>query len=252
MRVVLFIISFFSLFGCTKNYKLSKLIKEDHINYNVFISTGNKNFFYGATTPKQVDLLVKQLKLKLWNGYWDGPERDGIIITKNNFHHADIHQNIIRKSNFIDLKDSLTIYKRETRACEKKELFTLVDSLKAYSIPYYLHQPISNFYGEQFFTVKYNLGTNKYPSKKEHSTVKLINDSIVHLFQKAYPERAVRISEYSNFRDGRIETSVAVAANEKTEINNLDKIPYTEVKSIKQVSVQSYKPIDYYINFFVK
>ncbi len=252
MKRIIFLISFLSLLGCTKKYKLSKIIQHDVNNYAVFIYTGNTNTFYTATSPKQVGFLVKHLKLKLWNGYWEGPEREGIIITKNNVHHADIHQNIIRKSNISELKDSLIIYKRETRVCEKRALLTLIDSLKTYSIPYYLHQNISGFYGEQIFKIKYDLGSRKYPSKKEHSTVKKINDSIINLFQTAYPERAVRMAQYTNFRDGRVETDIAVAANEKTEVNNLDKIHSANIASIKQVTVENYKTIEYYINFFVK
>ncbi len=146
----------------------------------------------------------------------------------------------------------MIIYKRETRVCEKRALLTLIDSLKTYSIPYYLHQNISGFYGEQIFKIKYDLGSRKYPSKKEHSTVKKINDSIINLFQTAYPERAVRMAQYTNFRDGRVETDIAVAANEKTEVNNLDKIHSANIASIKQVTVENYKTIEYYINFFVK
>ncbi len=252
MRIALLIISILT-FGCTGHIKLSKAIPNNYESYNIFFcKSWGSNKFYGATNPHQIKMLTTGLKIKIWKGYWDGAEEEGLLVTKNNYLYKQAYYNIIIKSNIVEFKDSLPTFTKNSRFCDKITLIQLLDSLKKLAIPYYIDRDTSMFYGDQFFKINYNIGTNKFPSKKEHSSVNKTNDSIVNNFKVYFPDRKTWISNYKNSRDGNIELNIAVTSSGPNEIRKFDRDIYSKIKSVKNVTIDTFAPKQYYINYFLK
>ena len=239
--------------GCTGYIKFPKYIPDNYENYNVFICKAwGSNKFYGATTKGQAKMLTTKLKVKIWKGYWDGMPEDGIIITKNNNLISEVYSNVIRKSNIVEFKDSLQSFTKKYRKCDKVLLVHLLDSLKKTATPYFMKTDTASFYGEQYFKINYNIGENKFPSKREWTVVKLTNDSILSNFQSYFSDRKIHIGTYTNTRDGNIELNLAITANKKKELKTFDNEIYSKIKSVKQVSLDKFEPIQYYIYYFTK
>ncbi|MBX7204521.1 MAG: hypothetical protein K1X81_03780 [Bacteroidia bacterium] len=222
----------------------------------VFISASwhyeSKELLYGATTSKQVQMLIDSLPCTKYQGYWEGPNWTGMMTICNHQLSTYIPRQMISWENDSFLSRNLTLFKRHYTRQGKTQLLHWCDSLDKKQFPYYVKQAVQPDSMFQKIQIHYHFPYKNSTIKKFDKAVRLTQDSINAMVQLYLPQ--VQLSTQwitSAYRDNTVMYEVSVSTDTLIDfapcLANLRK----KLPGITDCKTDSLEPSIYTLIYFV-
>lgn len=212
----------------------------------------NKEFFYAATTPQQVQMLTDSLPCKIHNGYWEGPHWTGLMTICNHRITQYIPRQIISWENDSFLRRNLTLFKRYYTKTGKTQLMRWCDSLDKKQFPYYVVENIPVDSMVQRILIHYHF-LYKNPTVKEFDqSVHKTQDSIATMVQQLLPQKKSMVRwATSAYKENKVVFEIDISTDKLVDFAPCISLLQKRLPGITDWQSDSLVPAVYTLIYFV-
>lgn len=243
------------LFGCIASTTLFTIVPPDN-KCTILLSQSwkyeKKEFFYGATTPQQIQMLTDSLPCKLYHGYWEGPNWTGLMTICNHRITQYMPRQIIRWENDSFLRRNLTLFKRYYTKTGKTQLMQWCDSLDKKQFPYYVIEDIRADSMVQRISIHYLFPYKNPTIKKFDQSAYKTQDSITTIMKQMLPQKKLSVRwATSAYKENKVVFEIDISTDTLVEFAPYISLLQKKLPGITNWQSDSLNPAVYTLIYFV-
>lgn len=202
-----------------------------------------------ANSEKQVSYFLRNIQINTYKGYWEGMDKDGLVVVRNGIRYFHIPTKILR-SNILTLnKDSLAELVEHSWRLEKPCMLKLLDSLSQSNVPHFLDDNLSVDFGYHVFNITYKEKSRKYADVESIRT-KDKNKALLEIFQNNYPAHPCRINSCGS-QGSTLFLEIHISCDSLLDFDNRFQFVRRQIE-IDSAYSGGFKPYKYKIEYFVQ